>query len=72
MRITDKMRLDWLDSDKSGNVSFTHQMSGGIYVWDDLGTVEVPDNGKFFKSLRLAIDAAIRASRRQDGRKVRR
>lgn len=58
MRITDKMRLDWLD--KNMGVSLEPSFVAGPWVH-----INESDNTRHnYDSLRLAIDAAILSSRR--------
>ena len=59
---TDTQRLDWIE-DANNIFKFVPQMDGGVYIYEfwahELGGDE--DTGLYFKSLRKAIDVAMRS-----------
>ena len=61
MKITDKMRLDWMQGPGTQVVEVTFDRAKEFFVWDYAESEPVC---KYFKTIRKAIDAAIRAGER--------
>ena len=62
-RSKDKKRIDWLGDSNNLPFEFTPQMTGGVYVFGEYAT---SPRGNYFKSLRLAIDSAMKSERKGD------